>query len=84
MCLGVLPACMSVYHVHGWCLQKPEEGIKRFGTGGIGGCEPPHGDWELSSGPLEEQSVLLTTGAALKFSFICLFEVCVCVCVIFL
>ena len=21
------------------------------------GCEPPHGCWELNSGPLEEQSV---------------------------
>jgi hypothetical protein len=26
-----------------------------------GGCEPPCGCWELNSGPLEEQSVLLTT-----------------------
>jgi hypothetical protein len=25
------------------------------------GCEPPCGCWELNSGPLEEQSVLLTT-----------------------
>jgi hypothetical protein len=27
------------------------------------GCEPSCGCWELNSGPLEEQSVLLTTGA---------------------
>ena len=25
------------------------------------GCEPPCGCWELNSGPLEEQPVLLTT-----------------------
>jgi hypothetical protein len=25
------------------------------------GCEPPRGCWEWNSGPLEEQSVLLTT-----------------------
>jgi len=25
------------------------------------GCEPPCGCWELNSGPLEDQSVLLTT-----------------------
>jgi hypothetical protein len=25
------------------------------------GCEPPCGCWDLNSGPLEEQSVLLTT-----------------------
>jgi hypothetical protein len=28
----------------------------------IDGCEPPCGCWELNSGPLEEQSVLLTIG----------------------
>jgi hypothetical protein len=27
----------------------------------MGGCEPPCGCWDLNSGPLEEQSVLLTT-----------------------
>jgi hypothetical protein len=26
----------------------------------IDGCEPPHGCWDLNSGPSEEQSVLLT------------------------
>jgi hypothetical protein len=26
-----------------------------------GGCEPPCGCWDLNSGPLEEQPVLLTT-----------------------
>jgi hypothetical protein len=25
----------------------------------MGGCEPPCGCWDLNSGPLEEQSVLL-------------------------
>ena len=24
MCVFVLPACMYVYHVDGWCLEKPE------------------------------------------------------------
>ena len=27
----------------------------------MGGCKPPCGYWNLDSGPLEEQSVLLTT-----------------------
>jgi hypothetical protein len=27
------------------------------------GCEPPYGCWELNSGPLEEQPVLLTAAA---------------------
>jgi hypothetical protein len=30
------------------------------------GCEPPYGCWELNSGPLEEQSVLLTFEPSLQ------------------
>ena len=30
------------------------------------GCEPPGGCWELNSGPLEEQPVLLTTEPSLQ------------------
>jgi hypothetical protein len=30
------------------------------------GCEPPCSCWELNSGPLEEQSVLLTTEPSLQ------------------
>ena len=30
------------------------------------GCEPPCGCWELNSGPLEEQSVLLITEPSLQ------------------
>jgi hypothetical protein len=30
------------------------------------GCEPPHGCWELNSGSLEEQSVLLTAEPSLQ------------------
>ena len=26
MCRGVLPACMSVYHMCAWCLWRSEEG----------------------------------------------------------
>ena len=45
------------------------------------GCEPPCGCWELNSGPLEEQSLLLTTETSVRslflflkynFSFLCL------------
>jgi hypothetical protein len=31
-----------------------------------GGCEPPCSCWELNSGPLEEQSVLLTAEPLLQ------------------
>ena len=37
-------------------LDSPEEGIGSH----YRWCEPPCGCWELNSGPLEEQSVLLT------------------------
>jgi len=30
------------------------------------GCEPPCGCWELNSGPLQEQSVLLTTRSPIQ------------------
>jgi hypothetical protein len=30
------------------------------------GCEPPCGCWELNLGPLEEQTVLLTTETSLQ------------------
>jgi hypothetical protein len=30
------------------------------------GCEPPCGFWDLNSGPLEEQSMLLTTEPSLQ------------------
>lgn len=48
MALSVLPACMSVHYVHGWCpwkLDKNED------------YEPPCGYWELNPGPPEEQPV---------------------------
>jgi hypothetical protein len=32
----------------------------------IDGCEPPCGNWELNSGLLEEQSVLLTAEPSLQ------------------
>jgi hypothetical protein len=36
----------------------------------IDGCEPPCGCWELNSGPLEEQSVLLTAEPSLQPFFL--------------
>jgi hypothetical protein len=43
----------------------PEEGI-RSNYSITDGCEPPCGCWELNSGLLEEQSVLLTIGPLLQ------------------
>jgi hypothetical protein len=46
--------CMKVHHC---CLQTHQ---KRASEPITDGCEPPYGCWELNSGPLEEQSVILT------------------------
>ena len=45
------------------CACRPEEGIRSLI---IDGCEPPCGCWELNSGPLEEQPVLLTSEPSLQ------------------
>ena len=52
MC-SVLPACMPA-------------GQKRAPDLIIDGCQPPCDCWELNSGPLEEQSVLLTSEPSLQ------------------
>lgn len=58
VCMDVLPA----YAPH-MCL-VPEEAkrdVRASGTRGIESCEPPCGSWESVLGPLEEQSMPLTT-----------------------
>lgn len=49
--------------VHCPCLHTHQ---KRASDTITDGCEPPCGFWELNSGPLEEQSVLLTTESSLQ------------------
>jgi hypothetical protein len=61
MCLGILPTYISINHVHAWCLQWPEQGVRSPGAGITDHCEPPCRCWELNPGPLQEQPVLLTT-----------------------
>lgn len=39
MCTNVMPVCMSVYHIHSWCLHKLKEDVKYPGTGVTDGCE---------------------------------------------
>jgi hypothetical protein len=53
-------SCMWVYYR---CLQTHQ---KRASDPITDGCEPPCGCWELNSGPLEEQSVLLTAEPSLQ------------------
>jgi hypothetical protein len=49
--------------VHSSCLQTLQKRTSELATGG---CEPPCGCWDLNSGSLEEQSVLLTTKPSLQ------------------
>jgi hypothetical protein len=74
MCLGVLPACMSVHHVLHMVLAGTKE-INRFPAIVItDSCELPCGCLVLNISALEEQPVLLTIG----LSYFFLFFNCVC------
>ena len=56
ICTSVLPACMSMYHMHAFCPQGSEKGIGYHGTGVVDGCEPILCIClELNLDPLEEQ-----------------------------
>jgi hypothetical protein len=54
---------ISYMWIHCHCLQTHQ---KRALDPIADGCEPPCGCWELNSGPLEEQSVLLTAEWSLQ------------------
>jgi hypothetical protein len=56
---------MPVHHMHGWCPQRPEEDV-RSPMGVTDGYELLSGWWELNTGPLEEQNVLLTAEPSLQ------------------
>lgn len=56
--VGVLH--ISVHHLCIWHQLRPEEGLSPPGTPVIYGCEMPRSSWQLNSGPLEEQPVLLS------------------------
>lgn len=58
--MTVLPACISVYHMHAWCPQRSEEGIRSPGTEVMDGCGPPYRYGEINPDPLQGQHVLLT------------------------
>ena len=49
-----------------FCLVCMPEGLKRAPGPIRGGCEPPCGCWELNSGPLEDQAMLLTSEPSLQ------------------
>ena len=56
-----------IYLLHTlFCFTCMPAGQKRAPDPITGGCEPPCGCWELNSGPLEEQPVLLTSEPSLQ------------------
>jgi hypothetical protein len=59
---------LYVYKVHCHSLQTHQ---KRASDAITNDCEPPGGCWELNSGSLEEQSMLLTAEPALLLSTQC-------------
>jgi E3 ubiquitin-protein ligase NEDD4 len=54
MCMNVLLARMSVYHVGAWCLWRPDESAGSSETGLTDDCEPPCRCWELNPSPLQK------------------------------
>ena len=66
-----LASCLSVHHVHAWCLQRSEEGVGSPRASVKKDCGQLCGCWELNSGPLEEHPVLLTTETSLLAKLLC-------------
>jgi hypothetical protein len=66
MCLGVLLACISVYHLCARSPERTEKSIRLPGTGIPESHETPCGGWEVNSGLLQEQPVLLTREPSLQ------------------
>lgn len=59
--MDVLPACISVHHMHTWCLLRLEECVRSPGTVFTKSYEPPCECWQLNLCPLEEQPAFVTT-----------------------
>lgn len=56
MCMSILPACMSLYHVYACHPRRlEEEGVRSPGTGLRDRCEQPCGCQELDLCVVEEQ-----------------------------
>lgn len=51
---------MSVHHMLGWCLRRPEEGVGSPGPGVTDTSEQLLESWESDPGTLKEQPVVLS------------------------
>ena len=57
---------LFIYYVHNILSVCLSAGQKRASDISSDGCEPPCGCWELNSGPMEEQAMLLTSEPSLQ------------------
>lgn len=58
-CMGVMPACISLYHMPGSCPQRLDKDARFPGAGIPDGCEPFCRCWKSNPGPLGEQATAL-------------------------
>jgi hypothetical protein len=55
-----------MYHVHAWCLWRPEEGVRFLGTGVRDISELLHGCWEMNLGFPDQWLVAFTTESSFQ------------------
>lgn len=82
MCVGILSACMYVYHVHTVPLEA-RKSVRSHGTEVTYTCKPPCGYWDPNLNPRDEQQVLLTAKPSLwlqRFIYYLGTSVCTCAC----
>lgn len=60
--------CISMYHMHSWCLHMSEEKVGSLGTRIMGGCEPQCECWKVNLVSLQEQQTLLISDLSLQSS----------------
>ena len=66
MCMCVLPAYISVYHVHSRYSKRPEDGVGIARTRVTDGFEPPCGFWEWNPVLLTKEPIPLTAEPVLQ------------------
>ena len=65
----IIMFCVWVFSLHVYALLLylvSTEDVKSLTTVVIGGCEAPHGCWELNPGLLKEQTLLFTPATFFK------------------
>lgn len=66
MCMGILTASQSGYHIQAWCPKRSDGGTGSPATGLTGSCEPSFRCWESNLSLLEQQPLNLTSKPSLQ------------------